>query len=100
VTARVGDRFAREAKTIAALNHPNIYLIYNVGPNYIVMELVEGEPLPKGPLAAGETLRLALQIVSALEAAHAKGITHRDLKPANILVAGPVRGSHRAAEQG
>src|SRR5215471_5752699 len=80
------DRFAREAKAIAALNHPNICQIYDVGPNYIVMELVEGEPLPKGPLPAGEALRLAIQIASALEAAHAKGVIHRDLKPANILV--------------
>ena len=81
------DRFAREAKTIAALNHTNICQIYDVGPNYIVMELVHGEHLPKGPLPAGEALRLALQIASALEAAHAKGVIHRDLKPANILVA-------------
>jgi serine/threonine-protein kinase len=81
------DRFAREAKTIAALNHPNICQIYDVGPNYIVMELVDGEPLPKGPLPAGDALRLAMQIASALEAAHAKGVIHRDLKPANILVA-------------
>jgi serine/threonine protein kinase/Tfp pilus assembly protein PilF len=81
------DRFAREAKTIAALNHTNICQIYDVGPNYIVMELVHGEQLPKGPLPAGEALRLALQIASALEAAHAKGVIHRDLKPANILVA-------------
>jgi serine/threonine protein kinase/Tfp pilus assembly protein PilF len=88
--AQFSDRFAREAKAIAALNHPNICQVYDVGPNYIVMELVEGEPLAKGPLPAGEALRLAVQIASALEAAHAKGVIHRDLKPANILVAGSV----------
>ena len=88
--ARFGDRFAREAKTIAALNHPNICQIYDVGPDYIVMELVVGEPLPKGPLPAADALRLAIQIASALEAAHAKGVIHRDLKPANILVADSI----------
>ncbi|HKE24313.1 MAG TPA: serine/threonine-protein kinase, partial [Bryobacteraceae bacterium] len=87
---RFSDRFAREARTIAALSHPNICQIYDVGPNYIVMELVDGEPLPKGPLPADTAVRLAIQIASALEAAHAKGIIHRDLKPANILVAGSV----------
>jgi serine/threonine protein kinase/tetratricopeptide (TPR) repeat protein len=89
-TDRFSDRFAREARTIAALSHPNICQIYDVGPNYIVMELVDGEPLPKGPLPADTAVRLAIQIASALEAAHAKGIIHRDLKPANILVAGSV----------
>ena len=84
------DRFAREAQTIAALDHPNICQIYDVGPNYIVMELVNGEFLPKGPLPVADALRLAVQIASALEAAHAKGVIHRDLKPANILVADSV----------
>lgn len=88
--AQFSDRFAREAKAIAALNHPNICQIYDVGPNYIVMELVDGAPLPKGPLPIGDALRLAIQIASALEAAHAKGVIHRDLKPANILVADSV----------
>jgi serine/threonine-protein kinase len=90
VAAQFSDRFAREAKTIAALNHPNICQIYDVGPDFIVMELVEGHPLPKGPVPAHDALRLAIQIASALEAAHSKGVIHRDLKPANILVAGPV----------
>src|SRR5580692_1299044 len=83
--ARFSERFEREAKAIAALNHPNICQIYDVGPNYIVMEYIEGAP-PRGPLAPAEALRLALGIAAALEAAHGKGITHRDLKPANILV--------------
>jgi eukaryotic-like serine/threonine-protein kinase len=78
-------RFEREAKAIAALNHPNICQIYDVGPDYLVMEYIEGAP-PRGPLASAEALRLALLIAAALEAAHAKGITHRDLKPANVLV--------------
>ncbi len=79
-----GERFEREAKAIAALNHPHICQIYDVGPNYLVMEFVEGEPI-SSPLPGPEALRLAIQIAGALEEAHAKGITHRDLKPANIL---------------
>jgi serine/threonine protein kinase len=90
--AQFTERFGREAKAIAALNHPNICQIYDIGPNYIVMEFVDGCPivsteqhenLPLPPLKA---LAIALQIAAALEAAHAKGIIHRDLKPANILV--------------
>jgi len=83
--ARFSERFEREAKAIAALNHPNICQIYDVGPDYIVMEYIDGAP-PRGPLATAEVVRLALGIAAALEAAHGKGITHRDLKPANILV--------------
>jgi TolB-like protein len=79
------DRFEREAKAIAALNHSNICQIYDVGPDYLVMEYIEGAP-PRGPLTPPDAVRLALGIAAALEAAHAKGITHRDLKPANILV--------------
>src|ERR1700726_3008236 len=77
--------FEREAKAIAALNHPNICQIYDVGPNYLVMEFIEGEA-PKGPMPLDEVLRIALQIADALEAAHEKGITHRDLKPGNIKI--------------
>src|ERR1700674_2245353 len=80
-----GERFEREARAIAALNHPYICTLYDVGPNYLVMELIEGRPL-KGPLALDQTLQYAAQICDALDAAHRKGITHRDLKPANILV--------------
>jgi eukaryotic-like serine/threonine-protein kinase len=83
--AQFSDRFEREAKAIAALNHPNICQIYDVGPDYLVMEYVEGSPL-KGPLPLDQTLKYAAQICDALDAAHRKGITHRDLKPANILV--------------
>src|SRR5271163_528374 len=79
------ERFEQEARAIAALNHPHICTLHDVGPDYLVMEYVDGAAL-SGPLPVEEALRLALQIVAALEAAHAKGITHRDLKPANILV--------------
>ncbi len=85
-----GDRFEREARAIAALNHPNICALYDVGTlasgeGYLVMEFIEGAPL-SGPLEHDTALRYAVQIADALSAAHLKGITHRDLKPANILV--------------
>jgi eukaryotic-like serine/threonine-protein kinase len=79
------ERFEREARSIAALNHPHICQLYDVGPNYLVMEFVEGSPL-KGPQPLEQALRFATQICDALDAAHRKGITHRDLKPANIIV--------------
>ena len=78
------ERFEREARAIAALNHPNICQIYDVGPDHLVMEYVEGTEI-KGPMPLDQALRLAIQLASALEAAHRKGITHRDLKPANVL---------------
>lgn len=78
-------RFEREAQAIAALNHPHICSIYDVGPDYLVMEYIEGAPL-KGPMPVDEALRYAVQICEALDAAHRKGIVHRDLKPGNILV--------------
>ena len=83
--AEFSDRFAREAKAIAALNHPNICQLYDVGPDYLVMEYVEGAPL-KGPLPLNKAVAYAGQILSALDAAHRRGIIHRDLKPGNILV--------------
>jgi len=78
-------RFLREARAIAALNHSNICTLHDIGPDYLVMEYIEGTS-PRGPLAPAEAVRLALGIAAALEAAHGKGIIHRDLKPANILV--------------
>jgi Tol biopolymer transport system component/predicted Ser/Thr protein kinase len=84
------ERFEREARAVAALNHPNICTLFDVGPNYLVMELVEGptlaERITQGPVALDEALNIARQIASALEAAHEKGIVHRDLKPGNVKV--------------
>jgi Tol biopolymer transport system component/tRNA A-37 threonylcarbamoyl transferase component Bud32 len=83
-------RFAREARAIAALNHPHICTLYDVGDNYLVMELIEGETLAariaKGPLSTDEVLRYGGQVADALTAAHALGIVHRDLKPGNIML--------------
>src|SRR5579863_4383378 len=78
-------RFEREAQAVAALNHPNICQLYDVGPNYLVMEFVEGKTL-RGGLPLETALNYARQIADGLEAAHEKGIVHRDLKPANIKV--------------
>jgi serine/threonine protein kinase/tetratricopeptide (TPR) repeat protein len=78
-------RFEREAKVLAALNHPNIAHIYGVEERALIMELVEGETL-QGPLPIDTALNYAKQIAEALEAAHDKGIVHRDLKPANIMI--------------
>jgi serine/threonine protein kinase/Tol biopolymer transport system component len=78
-------RFEREARAVAALNHPHICTLHDVGPDYLVMEMVDGQPLA-GPLPLARALEFASQIVSALDAAHQAGITHRDLKPGNILV--------------
>src|SRR5712671_6702568 len=78
-------RFEHEARAIAALNHPHICQLHDIGPGYLVLEYIEGEPL-QGPMAVEQALPLALQMVSALEAAHRRGILHRDLKPLNIMV--------------
>jgi eukaryotic-like serine/threonine-protein kinase len=80
-----GERFEREARAVAALNHPHIAQIYDIGPNYLVMEYVDGTPL-QGPLPLDQVAEYSYQILDALDAAHKKGIIHRDLKPANILV--------------
>ena len=84
-------RFEREARAIASLNHPNICTLHDVGPNYLVMELVEGETLAarlkSGPLPMNTALLYASQIAAALAEAHARDIVHRDLKPGNIMIA-------------
>jgi serine/threonine-protein kinase len=84
------ERFEREAKAIASLNHHNICSLFDVGPNFLVMELVEGatlaERIAEGPIPVEEALHIAAQIAEALQAAHDSGIVHRDLKPSNIKI--------------
>lgn len=80
-----GNFGEREARTIAALNHPGICTVHDVGANYLVREYVEGMPL-KGPLPLEQALRTGIQISEALDGAHRRGIVDRDLEPANILI--------------
>src|SRR5437764_1937168 len=83
-------RFEREARTISQLSHPNICTLYDVGENYLVMELLDGETLAdrlsKGALPLADVLKYGTQIAEALGKAHRAGIIHRDLKPANIMI--------------
>src|SRR5262249_49214598 len=87
-------RFQREAQAVVALNHPNILTVYEVGEDhsihYIASELIEGETLrdrlARGPMQLSEALDLAIQVASALAAAHRAGIVHRDIKPENIML--------------
>jgi Tol biopolymer transport system component len=87
---RFSERFEREARAIASLNHPNICTLHDVGPDYLVMELVEGPTLAdrikEGAIPLDETLAIGRQIADALDAAHEKGIVHRDLKPGNVKI--------------
>src|SRR5687768_15125732 len=87
------SRFQSEARAIAAINHPHICQIYDVGPDYLVLEYLQGEPLG-GPITRDEAVRLASQIADALQAAHERGILHRDLKPANVMVVRHGGASH------
>src|ERR1051326_5263207 len=88
--AELRARFEREAKTISSLNHPNICALYDVGDDYLVMELLEGENLAdriaRGPIPIEQILRTGIEIADALDKAHRRGIVHRDLKPANIML--------------
>ena len=83
-------RFEREARAVASLNHPNICTLFDIGPGYMVMELIEGETLAarieKGALPLDQALAFATQIADALDRAHRAGVTHRDVKPANIML--------------
>jgi len=89
-TRQFSDRFEREAQAIAALNHPNICILHDIGPDYLVMEYIEGatlaERIKRGSIPLEEAIGIARQIADALEAAHEKSIVHRDLKPANIKI--------------
>src|ERR1044071_5345225 len=88
--AQLKIRFEREAKTISQLNHPHICTLFDVGENYLVMELLEGETLAdrlaRGPLPLNDVLKYGAQIADALDRAHRAGIIHRDLKPANVMI--------------
>jgi serine/threonine protein kinase len=83
-------RFEREARAVASLNHPNICSLFDIGPGYMVMELIEGETLAaridKGALPLDQALKLATQIADALDRAHREGVIHRDVKPQNIML--------------
>src|SRR5262249_48883798 len=93
------ERFEREAKAVAALNHPNIVTIYSVeeaeGVVFMTMELVDGKTIsdliPRGGMKLDQILKLMIPLAEALSAAHERGVTHRDLKPANIMVTGDSR---------
>jgi serine/threonine protein kinase len=83
--AKFSERFEREARAVGSLNHPNICQLYDVGPDYLVMELIEGSPLGQVENLR-KLLDMAVQMADGIAAAHAAGIVHRDLKPGNILV--------------
>src|ERR1700756_2986514 len=92
--AELRERFEREARTVASLNHPHICTLYDIGQqdgtDFLVMEYLEGETLAerlkKGPLPLEQAMQYAIEIADALDKAHRKGITHRDLKPGNIML--------------
>src|SRR5207244_11548443 len=88
--AQLRIRFEREAKTISQLSHPHICTLFDVGENYLVMELLDGETLAdrlsRGALPIAECVRIGIEIADALDRAHRAGIVHRDLKPGNVML--------------
>src|ERR1700751_2022093 len=96
-SSELRERFEREARTIASLNHPHICTLYDIGhqdgTDFLVMEYLEGETLAqrlvKGPLPLDQVLQFSIEIADALDKAHRKGVTHRDLKPGNIMLTKP-----------
>jgi len=88
--AQLKIRFEREAKTISQLSHPNICTLFDVGDDFLVMELLEGESvadrIARGPMPLADVLRYGTQIAEALHRAHRAGVVHRDLKPANVMI--------------
>ena len=99
------ERFEREARAVAALNHPNICTLYDIGwqgVDYLVIEYIEGETLSarlsRGPLKVDEALQIAMQIADALDKAHRHGVVHRDLKPGNIMLTKPGSRRERSAQ--
>ena len=88
--AKLKMRFEREARTISQLSHPNICTLFDVGDNYLVMELLEGESLAdrigRGPMPINDVLKYGNQIAEALGKAHREGVIHRDLKPGNVMI--------------
>src|SRR6266851_4072074 len=90
VPAEFAQRFDREAKTLSQLSHPHICALYDVGDNYLVMELLDGQTLAdriaKGPLPLADVLRFGAQIAEALGKAHREGVVHRDVKPGNVMI--------------
>src|SRR3954447_17099079 len=84
-TSEFSERFDREARAVAALNHPNICQLYDVGPAYLVLEYVEGSPVTRTE-GLRQLLDVAVQLADGLAAAHSAGFVHCDLKPENVLV--------------
>ncbi len=90
---RYSERFQLEARAISTLNHPHICTLFDVGPNYLVMELLEGQTLKdrivSGRFSNQDLCSIAIQVSEALDAAHSRGVVHRDIKPGNIFVTSP-----------